>query len=97
MIFHTYRLFKDIAHHDDNTISYYQLKDLVMNIKPHIISSEDTDTVTSKLMEELDINGDKLIDEDEFIIGLTKCLATTYTNQILVSSDRSASNYHVSM
>ncbi|KAL8046619.1 hypothetical protein ABFX02_08G188700 [Erythranthe guttata] len=71
------RLFKKIDLDDDNCLSYFELKELINNIKFGIIPY-DADTVASKIMEELDISGDHLISEEEFVTGLTKWLNTIY-------------------
>ncbi|EYU44996.1 hypothetical protein MIMGU_mgv1a025835mg [Erythranthe guttata] len=74
------RLFKDIDHDKDDLISYSELRDLMMDIKfgsiPH-----DIDEAASKMMEELDISGDKLINEDEFVTGLSNWLNAISINQ----------------
>ncbi|KAK4486675.1 hypothetical protein RD792_006733 [Penstemon davidsonii] len=91
------RLFKDIDLDKDDFISYSELKDLMTNIKYGIIPN-DTDAAASKMMEELDISGDHLINEDEFIIGLSKWLNTAYVNQtpIPIPSERNDIDYHKS-
>ncbi|KAL6570642.1 hypothetical protein OROGR_000192 [Orobanche gracilis] len=71
------RLFKDIDLDKDDYIAYSELKELINNIKFGIIPY-DPDVAASKMMEELDISGDQLINEEEFIIGLSKWLNTTY-------------------
>ncbi|KAK4486674.1 hypothetical protein RD792_006732 [Penstemon davidsonii] len=89
------RLFKDIDLDKDDFISYSELKDLMTNIKYGIIPN-DTDAAASKMMEELDISGHHLINEDEFIIGLSKWLNTAYVNQtpIPIPSERNDIDYH---
>ncbi|GER53822.1 calcium-binding EF-hand family protein [Striga asiatica] len=72
------RLFKDIDLDKNEYISNSELKELINNITLGIIPY-DSDMAASKLMEELDISGDKLIDEDEFVKGFSKWLnATSY-------------------
>ncbi|KAL0443577.1 UNVERIFIED_CONTAM: Sodium/calcium exchanger NCL1 [Sesamum latifolium] len=69
------RLFKDIDLDKDDCISYFELKELMTNIKFGIIPY-DADVAASKIMEELDISGDQLIDEEEFVTGLSRWLNT---------------------
>ncbi|KAI3466071.1 hypothetical protein Pfo_022734 [Paulownia fortunei] len=71
------RLFKDIDIDKDEYLSYFELKELVTNIKFGMIPY-DADTAVSKIMEELDISGDQLISEEEFVTGLSKWLNTIY-------------------
>ncbi|KAK4486672.1 hypothetical protein RD792_006730 [Penstemon davidsonii] len=51
------RLFKEIDLDKDDTISYFELKELMTNMKFGIIPY-DVDEAASKIMEELDISGD---------------------------------------
>ncbi|KAL3849233.1 hypothetical protein ACJIZ3_011115 [Penstemon smallii] len=71
------RLFKEIDLDKDDTISYFELKELMTNMKFGVIPY-DVDEAASKIMEELDISGDELIQEEEFINGLSKWINTTY-------------------
>ncbi|KAL2476399.1 sodium/calcium exchanger family protein/calcium-binding EF hand family protein [Abeliophyllum distichum] len=71
------RLFKDIDQDKDDTVSYDELRDLMNNIKRGILPF-DVDAAASKIMEELDKSGDRVIDEEEFVTGLSKWLNTTY-------------------
>ncbi|KAK4439143.1 Sodium/calcium exchanger NCL1 [Sesamum alatum] len=71
------RLFKDIDLDKDDCISYFELKELMTNIKFGIIPY-DADVAASKIMEELDISGDQLIDEEEFVTGLSRWLNTAH-------------------
>ncbi|KAK4486671.1 hypothetical protein RD792_006729 [Penstemon davidsonii] len=71
------RLFKEIDLDKDDTISYFELKELMTNMKFGIIPY-DVDEAASKIMEELDISGDELIQEEEFVNGLSKWINTTY-------------------
>ncbi|KAL7087593.1 hypothetical protein ACP275_13G076100 [Erythranthe tilingii] len=74
------RLFKNIDHDKDDLISYSELRDLMMDIKFGSIQ-DDTDEAATKMMEELDISGDKLINEDEFVTGLSNWLNAISINQ----------------
>ncbi|KAI3457397.1 hypothetical protein Pfo_014060 [Paulownia fortunei] len=86
------RLFKDIDHDKDEYISYSELRDFMMDIKFGIIA-HDTEAAASKMMEELDISGDQLINEDEFVTGLSKWLNTTYINQTPTPEEKKDSDY----
>ncbi|KAL3652603.1 hypothetical protein CASFOL_002284 [Castilleja foliolosa] len=87
------RLFKDIDHDGDDFVSYSELRDLTMNIKFGNVA-HDTDVAASKIMEELDLSGDQLINEDEFVIGLSRWLDTSYVDQTsLTSQENKDSDY----
>ncbi|KAL6529687.1 hypothetical protein OROGR_015310 [Orobanche gracilis] len=89
------RLFKDIDHDKDDFISYSELRDVMMDIKfrsvPH-----DTDVLASEVMEELDTSGDRLINEEEFVTGLSKWLNKDYTNQTSMPKGNKDSDYQKS-
>ncbi|XP_073059912.1 sodium/calcium exchanger NCL2-like [Primulina eburnea] len=72
------RLFKDVDLDQSNSISYSELKKLVTNIQVGMFLGN-ADIAAAKMMEELDINGDQLITEEEFVIGLSKWLNLTYS------------------
>lgn len=57
----------------------------------------DSDEVVDKLMEELDISGDQMIDEEEFVTGVSKWLHTS-KNQAPTPTSTEAPNetYQVS-
>lgn len=74
------RLFKQIDLDKDDCISYEELKQLMTNIKFGMIAY-DADIAASKIMEELDVSGDQLIDEEEFVMGLSRWLSTTYNQK----------------
>ncbi|CAA2981627.1 sodium calcium exchanger NCL2-like [Olea europaea subsp. europaea] len=88
------RLFKDIDKDNNGVISNAELKDKMNNMKRGIIPF-DTDAAVSKMMQELDVSGDQLISEDEFITGLSKWLNTSY-NQIPNSEDSEENIYEKS-
>ncbi|XP_075498148.1 sodium/calcium exchanger NCL2-like [Primulina tabacum] len=71
------QLFKDVDLDQSNSISYSELKKLVTNIQVEMFPGN-ADIAAAKMMEELDINGDQLITEEEFVIGLSKWLNLTY-------------------
>ncbi|XP_073297492.1 sodium/calcium exchanger NCL2-like [Primulina huaijiensis] len=85
------RLFKDVDLDQSNSISYSELKKLVTNIQVGMFPGN-ADIAAAKMMEELDINGDQLITEEEFVIGLSKWLNITY-NQNLNSEKSEEENY----
>ncbi|XP_073280194.1 sodium/calcium exchanger NCL2-like [Primulina huaijiensis] len=71
------RLFKNVDLDQSNSISYTELKKLVANIQSGILLGDDADIVVSKIMEELDINGDQSVSEEEFVKGVSKWLNPT--------------------
>ncbi|CAA0816020.1 Transcription factor TCP4 [Striga hermonthica] len=71
------RLFRDIDLDKNEYISNSELKELINNITLGIIPYN-SDIAASKLMEELDLSGDKLIDEEEFVMGFSKWLNASY-------------------
>ncbi|XP_034677619.1 sodium/calcium exchanger NCL2-like [Vitis riparia] len=64
-------LFERIDLDGDNCISQAELKELIMSIKFGDMPL-DVDEAVARIMEKLDVNGDRLIDEEEFIQGLAK-------------------------
>ncbi|KAL0353806.1 UNVERIFIED_CONTAM: Sodium/calcium exchanger NCL1 [Sesamum angustifolium] len=83
------RLFKDIDLDKDDCISYFELKELMTNIKFGIIPY-DADVAATKIMEDLDKSGDQLIDEEEFVTGLSRWLNTAQNKS--PDSDESEDN-----
>ncbi|KAK4398340.1 Sodium/calcium exchanger NCL1 [Sesamum angolense] len=83
------RLFKDIDLDKDDCISYFELKELMTNIKFGIIPY-DADVAATKIMEDLDKSGDQLIDEEEFVTGLSRWLSTAQNQS--PDSDESEDN-----
>ncbi|KAG5546159.1 hypothetical protein RHGRI_018365 [Rhododendron griersonianum] len=67
------RLFESIDLDKDNCISQSELRQLVGDIKFRNVPF-DSDEVVNKLMEELDISGDQMINEEEFVTGVSKWL-----------------------
>lgn len=90
------RLFKDIDLDKDDSISYSELKDLMTSIRAGIIPY-DPEVAASKIMEELDISGDKLIDEDEFVAGLCKWLNISNSEDPIISEETEEDEYQVSI
>ncbi|KAF7140596.1 hypothetical protein RHSIM_Rhsim06G0204300 [Rhododendron simsii] len=70
------RLFEGIDLDKDNCISQSELRQLVGDIKFRNVPL-DSDEVVDKLMEELDISGDQMINEEEFVTGVSKWLDTS--------------------
>ncbi|KAJ9671512.1 hypothetical protein PVL29_025288 [Vitis rotundifolia] len=66
-------LFERIDLDGDNCISQAELKELIMSIKFGDMPL-DVDEAVARIMEKLDVNGDRLINEEEFIQGLAKWL-----------------------
>ncbi|XP_073287245.1 sodium/calcium exchanger NCL2-like [Primulina huaijiensis] len=85
------RLFKKIDLDKDDCISYDELKQLMTNMKFGMITY-DADIAASKIMEELDASGDHLIDEEEFVMGLSRWLNTTYNPKL--DSEKTEEDYY---
>ncbi|XP_057460921.1 sodium/calcium exchanger NCL2-like isoform X1 [Actinidia eriantha] len=73
------RLFAETDRDNDNYISQSELRKLVVDIKFRNMPV-DADEVVEKIMEELDINEDEMINEEEFIAGFSKWLKATNNN-----------------
>ncbi|XP_022877450.1 sodium/calcium exchanger NCL1-like [Olea europaea var. sylvestris] len=69
-------LFKEIDHDKEDTIPYHELRNLMTKMSSGILPY-DADAAASKIMKEFDISGDHLIDEEEFVAGLSQWLKTT--------------------
>ena len=67
------RLFDSIDEDKDNRISFSELKTLLteINFGPTSLSVDDA---VAKMMEELDTDGDRMLNEEEFATGLSKWL-----------------------
>lgn len=74
-------MFKDIDRDHNDFISYSELKDLLNNTG---IENHNTDALTSAFMEEFDISGDRLISEDEFVMGLSQWITETSNSSIMI-------------
>ncbi|KAL0001472.1 hypothetical protein SO802_015253 [Lithocarpus litseifolius] len=70
------RLFEKMDHDSNNCISQHELKELIADIKFGKLPL-DVEEAVLKLIEELDTDGDHLINEDEFVSGFAKWLDTT--------------------
>ncbi|XP_065623901.1 sodium/calcium exchanger NCL1 isoform X2 [Quercus suber] len=70
------RLFEKMEHDSNNCISQHELKELIADIKFGKLPL-DVEEAVLKLIEELDTDGDHLINEDEFVSGFAKWLDTT--------------------
>lgn len=71
-----YRLFEKMDHDSNNCISQHELQELIADIKFGKLPL-DVEEAVLKLIEELDTDGDHLINEDEFVSGFAKWLDTT--------------------
>lgn len=71
-----YRLFEKMDHDSNNCISQHELKELIADIKFGKLPL-DVEEAVLKLIEELDTDGDHLINEDEFVSGFAIWLDTT--------------------
>ncbi|KAL6199097.1 hypothetical protein ACLB2K_028884 [Fragaria x ananassa] len=77
-------LFEQIDRDRNNNISEAELRELIMNIKSGNIPL-DVDESVNKLVEELDTSGDHMINEEEFVTGLTKWMNKSHDSQGLPS------------
>ncbi|KAJ4726400.1 putative Sodium/calcium exchanger family protein / calcium-binding EF hand family protein [Melia azedarach] len=74
------RLFEETDRDGNNFISKDELKELLMDIKFGKVPSN-ADEVVAKVIEELDTSGDRMIDQEEFVAGISKWLNTTPVNE----------------
>lgn len=88
-------MFKEIDLDHDNCISCSELKQLITNIK-HGRIPYNSDVAAAKLMEELDINRDQMINEEEFITGLSRWLSTMHEHDAR-SEESDEEEYQVSL
>ncbi|KAK6230676.1 hypothetical protein QUC31_002194 [Theobroma cacao] len=70
------RLFEKIDSDGDNCISQHELKELISDVKFGQVPL-DANEVVAKVIEELDTSGDRQIDQQEFVIGISKWLKTS--------------------
>ncbi|OMO74857.1 Calcium-binding EF-hand [Corchorus capsularis] len=70
------RLFEKIDSDGDNWISQQELREVIMDVKFGKVPWN-ADEVVAKVIEELDARGDKRIDEEEFINGISRWLKTS--------------------
>ncbi|OMO92399.1 Calcium-binding EF-hand [Corchorus olitorius] len=70
------RLFEKIDSDGDNWISQQELREVIMDVKFGKVPWN-ADEVVAKVIEELDTRGDKRIDEEEFINGISRWLKTS--------------------
>ncbi|XP_059661463.1 sodium/calcium exchanger NCL2-like [Cornus florida] len=70
------RLFVTFDRDGDNSISQPELKELIADIKFGKVSL-DADEAVAKIMEELDVNQDQMINEEEFVNGFSKWLSSS--------------------
>ncbi|XP_050370542.1 sodium/calcium exchanger NCL-like [Argentina anserina] len=76
------RLFEQIDRDGNNNISETELRELIMSIKSGNIPLE-VDEAVNKLVEELDTSGDHMINEEEFVTGLTKWMNKSHGTEEL--------------
>ncbi|KAK7335102.1 hypothetical protein VNO80_26873 [Phaseolus coccineus] len=69
-------LFVKIDRNRDNFISQSELRELIMNIK-FVKASMEVEEAVALVIEELDIDNDRIINEDEFVAGFHKWLSST--------------------
>ncbi|XP_027926741.1 sodium/calcium exchanger NCL2-like isoform X3 [Vigna unguiculata] len=69
-------LFVKIDRNRDNFISQSELKELIMNIK-FVKASMEVEEAVALVIEELDIDNDRIINEEEFVAGFQKWLSST--------------------
>lgn len=70
------RLFEKIDRNRDNFISQSELKELIMNIK-FVKASMEVEEAVALVIEELDIDKDRTINEKEFVVGFEKWFSST--------------------
>ncbi|KAK6229350.1 hypothetical protein SCA6_018301 [Theobroma cacao] len=70
------RLFEKIDSDGDNCISQHELKELISDVKFGQVPLDANEVVT-KVIEELDTSGDRRIDQQEFVMGISKWLKTS--------------------
>lgn len=69
-------MFEKIDSDGDNCISQHELKELISDVKFGQVPL-DANEVAAKVIEELDTSGDRQIDQQEFVIGISKWLKTS--------------------
>ncbi|KAG2372008.1 Sodium/calcium exchanger [Vigna angularis] len=69
-------LFVKIDRNRDNFISQSELRELIMNIK-FVKASMEVEEAVALVIEELDIDNDRIINEEEFVSGFQKWLSST--------------------
>ncbi|XP_027342945.1 sodium/calcium exchanger NCL1-like [Abrus precatorius] len=70
------RLFEKIDSNRDNCISHSELRELIMNIK-FVKFSMEVEEAVALVIEELDLDKDRIINEEEFVAGFQKWLSST--------------------
>jgi Ca2+/Na+ antiporter len=71
-----FRLFETMDHDRDNCISQHELKELIKDIKFGKVPLNVEEAVV-KMIEELDTDGDHMINKEEFVSGFANWLNTT--------------------
>lgn len=87
-------LFERIDLDGDNRISQEELKELIVSMKFGDMPL-DVDEAAARIMEEFDINGDRLINEEEFSQGLARWLNTISSHHDLQSSQSENNDMYI--
>ena len=89
-----FRLFETMDRDRDNCISQHELKELIKDITFGKVPLNVEEAVV-KMIEELDIDGDHMINEEEFVSGFAHWLNTT-DNRTLATIETPDDIYQVS-
>jgi len=90
------RLFEKIDRNRDNFISQSELKELIMNIK-FVKASMEVEEAVALVIEELDIDKDRTINEKEFVAGFEKWLSSTSAPAPVSDSESQEDMFQVSI
>jgi len=80
----------------DNFISQSELKELIMNIK-FVKASMEVEEAVALVIEELDIDNDRIINEEEFVAGFQKWLSSTSAPAPVSHSESQEDMYQVNI
>ncbi|KAI4333603.1 hypothetical protein L6164_018387 [Bauhinia variegata] len=86
------RFFEKIDCDGDSYISQSELKELLKNIK-FVKASIDVNEAVARVIEELDINQDRVISEEEFVAGIEKWLNSSSIDAPLSKSESQEAIY----
>lgn len=89
-------MFEETDRDGNNFISKDELKELLMDIKFGKVPSN-ADEVVAKVIEELDTSGDRMIDQEEFVAGISKWLNTTPVNESPSTTETQDDIYQVNI
>ncbi|KAL4375792.1 hypothetical protein GQ457_02G037970 [Hibiscus cannabinus] len=87
------RLFETIDKDGDNCISQQELEELISDVKFGTVPLNPNEIV-AKVIEELDTSGDRKIDQDEFINGISKWLKTSQKEATTPSSNQAQDDFY---